>query len=392
MNLNQALDVSLRTHMAAIQAGVRPNAEEWVSGPGVGKSTTVREMMRRMAVELGRPVGLVTEMLATIQSVDVRGFMLPQKAADGTIRPITVFSIPPWFPTRQNTTVFMPDGSEVLPPHAADVAVPDVGVVFLDEWGQGENEVKAAAAELLLNGQVGGDRLPVGWRVIAASNRMTDRAGVVRSLTFITNRRREVNIDANVATWMEWANNLDPAVRPHHYTLSFASKQPDLVFRDTVPPGDKPFCTPRTLVLMDRDLRSLRTPDDLRRDRLPTDQVAREVVSGWIGGPEGAQFMTHLRFADLLPDIADIERDPMRAKLPDDRAAQMVCAFMLAHHLNKDRAVNLLRYVRRLNIEMQVLAMRTITARTEHAKLVALTPSYQDWLLENKDILIASHQ
>jgi hypothetical protein len=389
MNLNQALQVMLRTHIAALNLNHRPNSIEMKSGPGVGKSSTVFDMCGVLAKQTNEPVGLTTNMLATIQSPDVRGFMLPQKAPDGSPRPVTVFSLPPWYPTLANIVVFTPDG-QIFLEGTWQGELPRIGVVFLDEFGQGEDDVKKASAELLLHGQVGTDRLPVGWRVLAASNRLSDRAGVLRPLTFITNRRMEMSIDADPVTWQEWAAAQPPELRPHHLTLSFAHRQPDLVFRDAVPPGDAPFCTPRALVLMDRDLRALRTPEDIRNDRLPMDAVAREVCAGWIGGGESAQFFVHIKFADELPDIDDIEQDPMKAKLPAKRDGQMVAAFMLASHVTEKNAVNVLRYIERLNIEMQVLSVTTITAQAEKARALANNRQFSQWLLDHKDVLVAA--
>lgn len=389
MNLNQAMRVMRDTHLAALRLGRRPNSIELKSGPGIGKSSSVYEVCGALARELNEPVGLVETMLATIQSVDVRGFMLPQKGLDGSPRPVTVFSIPPWYPTKLNTVVFTPDGKIHLEGTWQE-AIPRVGVCFLDEWGQGEDDVKKAAAELLLHGRVGTDRLPMGWRVIAASNRMSDRAGVVRSLTFITNRRMEISVDANLLVWQDWVNHLPPDERPHYLTVSFAERQPDLVFRDAVPPGDGPFCTPRTLVLMDRDLQSLRTPEDVAKGRLPMDGTAREVCAGWIGGGESAQYFTHIKFADELPDLADIMRDPMRAKLPDKRDAQMVCAFMLAGNMDAKNVDRIMTYTFRLNIEMQVLAIRTMTVQQDKAKLVVNNKAYSNWLIQHKELLVAS--
>lgn len=389
MNLQQAMQVMLRTHMAGLSLGERPNSIEMQSGPGVGKSSTVHDYCAQLAVDLGEPVGLTTTMLATIQSVDVRGFMLPQKATDGSIRPVTVFSIPPWYPTKINTIVFTPEG-EIFLEGQWTGDLPRVGVVFLDEWGQGEDDVKKAAAELLLNGQVGTDRLPLGWRVIAASNRMSDRAGVVRSLTFITNRRMVISIDAHLPTWNDWVNAREPNLRPHYLTVSFANKEPHLVFQDAVPAGDGAFCTPRTLVLMDRDLRALRSPEDIAKDRLPMDGIAREVAAGWIGGATSAQFFTHIRFVDELPDISDIERDPMRAKLPGDNAAQMVCAFMLAHHMTAKNVDKVFTYTQRLRVEMQYLAVRTMSTQQDRAKLLVNNKAYSDWLIQHKDMLVAA--
>ena len=363
---------------------------EMKSGPGIGKSSVVRDDCAELSKLMNEPVGLVVDMLATKQSPDILGFGLPTKPTVAGEPMEMVFSRSPWYPKRNNLQVFMPDGT-MVDKNQWDGPVPRIGVLFLDEWGQAEDDVKKAAAELLLHGEVGDTRLPVGWRVIAASNRMSDRAGVLRSLTFITNRRLELNIDAHLGTWLDWCNAQPPERRPHHLTVSFANRQPDLVFRDAVPPGDAPFCTPRTLVMMDSDLRALRSPEDIERDKLPMDGVAREVCAGLIGGGESAQYFTHIRFADELPDIADIERDPMKAKLPAARDAQMVAAFMLAHHVSARNAVKMMVYIGRMNIEMAILAVKTITAQQDKAAIVQNTKEFTDFLIKNKDLLIASH-
>ena len=386
MNLTQALQVMVRTHIAALRSNKRANAIELKSGPGVGKSSTVDDVCFALARALNEPVGLTVNMLATIQSIDIRGFMIPQKTPTGLD---TVFSTPPWYPTKSTMTVFMPAGGKYLS-GTYDGPLPRVGIVFLDEFGQADDDCKKAAAELVLHGEVGNTRLPMGWRVIAASNRLSDRSGVMRALTFITNRRMEVNIEAHLPTWLDWVNNLPLEDQPHYLTVSFAEKNPHLVFREEVPPGDGPFCTPRTLILMDRDLRALRSDEDEQRGLLPSDNVAREVCQGWIGGGESAQYFTHIKFADMLPDIADIEKDPMTAKLPATKDAQMVCAHMLAHNVSPTNGDKIIRYIGRLNIEMQTLAVGTITKHQQRAKMVANSPLFSQWLIKNKDLLIAA--
>jgi hypothetical protein len=389
MNLSQAMQVIVRTHVAALHNGTRANAIEMKSGPGIGKSETVSQACMYLAKALNEPVGLVVEMLATISSVDVRGFMLPTKSTTGSLD--TIFSTPPWYPLRANTIVFTPDGNKHLKGEF-DGPTPRVGIVFLDELMQAEQDVQKAAAELILHGEVGNTRLPIGWRVVAASNRMSDRAGVVRPMTFVTNRRLELAIDAHLGTWNNWASSLPIDQQPHYLTVSFANKSPELVFRDAVPPGDSPFCTPRTLVLMDRDLRALRSKEEIEKNVLPMDAVAREVCAGWIGGGESAQFMTHAKFADMIPDIADIERDPMRAKLPERADAQMVVAFMIAHGLSKTNGAKIITYMGRLAMDKQLLAALTIKKSQERSSFVANVPEFTRWLEKNMDTLRAAYE
>ena len=89
MDLNAAQQVILRTHHAALAINDRPITVELISGPGIGKSSLVEQSAAILAREVGEPVGLVVFMLATVSSVDVRGFMLPVKSANGLD---TVFS------------------------------------------------------------------------------------------------------------------------------------------------------------------------------------------------------------------------------------------------------------------------------------------------------------
>jgi hypothetical protein len=388
MNLAEAKSVIVNTHLAAISLGRRAQGYHLVSGPGIGKSDTVEQAVIELARRLDEPVGLHVFMMATIGSADVKGFMMPTKNAKGGLD--TTFSTPPWYPAPANTVVYTPDGTR----HAEGTwegDVPEFGILFLDEFSQAEDEVKKPAAELIYKGHVGNSHLPLGWRVLSAGNRMTDRSGVLRELMFIVNRRCLLGIDANLPAWLNWANAQPPEHRPHHITISFAQRNPDIVFKDAIPDGYDPFCTPRTLCLMDQDLQALRSDNDVARGRLPLDPVAREVCAGWIGKASAAQFYTHLKYADELPDIDDVIRDPANAKLPAARDAQMVAAYMLAHNVNDKNADSIMAYTERLQIEMQVLAVRAVTAQEDRTAAVVNTAKFGQWLSKNKKLLIASH-
>lgn len=406
MDLSAASTVILRTHTAAIAHNTRANALLLESGSGVGKSDTVFQTTAKLAKALNKPCGLVQFMMATIASVDVRGFMLPVKGTGANASLDTIFSTPPWYPVKANTWVYEPTPSGRLednqPATKEDNSgkwhkpgtwtgdMPEYGIMFLDEFGQAEDDVKKCAAELIYKGAVGTTELPVGWRVIAAQNRLSDRSGVLRELMFLVNRRCRLSIDASLPAWLEWANHQPLHVQPHYLTMSFAQQNPDIVFRDTVPDGSDPFCTPRTLCLMDWDLKALRSEEDISKNSLPMDDISREVMAGWIGGPAAAQYMTHLKYVDQLPTIEQIERDPDKAKLPEKRDAQMVAAYMLAHGVSEKNAKKILTYLFRLNIEMQVLCISTICTTDSRAKVILSEPDYIKWLTKNKDLLVAS--
>lgn len=388
MDIETAKSVLKRTHVAALATHSRASGYHMESGPGIGKSDAVHQVCAELARELQRPVGLVVMMLASISSVDVRGFMIPVKQPDKRV-PETVFTTPPWYPTLSNTTVFLPDGS-VVQAGQWQGEIPDVGIVFLDEFSQAEDEIKKPAAELVYKGQVGDWRLDNGWRVVSAGNRMTDRSGVMRELMFIVNRRARLKIDPSMPALLNYVAALPEDTRPHYLTVSFARKNPDIVFKDSVPEGHDPFCTPRTLMLLDRDLKALRTPEDVARNRLPTDAVAREVAAGWIGDGSAAQFFTHLKYADEIPELDTIERDPAAAKLPPNKDAQLVCSFMLAHGFNTKNGAKLLAYLNRMHIDMQVMCVSTIAQQGSKAAELMSLPGMTAWLAKNRQLLAAS--
>lgn len=389
MDINSAIRVMLRTHVAALSLGSRANAMMLESPPGIGKSDGCMKYAADLARTLNERVGIVPFMLATISSVDVRGFMLPQKGTvPGTMD--TVFSTPPWFPTRWNAYVVDPDGTWSKP-GTWEGDMPRVGVLFLDEFGQAEDEVKKPAAELLLKGGVGTFHLPDNWRVIAAGNRLTDRSGVMRELMFIVNRRCRLTVDPNLPAWLDWVDSQPAAFRPHYMTVSFARQNPNIVFADKVPDGSDPFCSPRTLCLLDRDLQALRSDEDIANGCLPTDRDAREVAAGWIGSGSAAQFFTHLKYSDEMPEMKDIEADPRRARLPEHKDAQMVTGYMLAQNLTSTNADSVLAYVDRLQSEMQVMTMRAITQRPDTSLHMVNTVGFTKWLARHKNLLIASN-
>jgi len=387
----------LQTHLAALSRRERPNAYQLMSSPGVGKSDSIFQYVEMLCLALNQPIGLIVFMLATITSPDVRGFMIPVKAPDGG-NPITVFSVPPWMPRPESMWVCEPTGDPDNPVrwHEAGTwagPMPTVGVLFLDEWGQADDDVKKPSAELLLNGRVGNWVLPKTYRVIAASNRTSDRSGVLRELMFIINRRGALQIEGRLQPWLIWVETQREHLRPHYLTVSFAQAHPGVVFRDTVPEGYDQFCTPRSLCLMDKDLRAIRTQKQVDAGELLDldDPVAHELAAAWIGPGAAGQYLAHLKYADQMPDVEDIIKNPATAKLPAGQDGQMVCAFKLVEHITPENVSPFLRYIGRMHQDMGVFAVNTINADDRRARFVFPTPEYRDFQRKNKQVLFAAH-
>ena len=68
----------------------------------------------------------------------------------------------------------------------------------------------------------------------------------------------------------------------------------------------------------------------------------------------------------------------------------MVCGFMLAHHVSEKNVDAFIRYINRMNTDMQVLAVRTISAQQDKAQHLTSTREFSNWLIRHKDIMVAS--
>jgi len=334
------------------------NAVELRSGPGLGKSSVVVQVRDKLEKRIGEPVGLITQMLSTFDAPDVRGYGVPQKIEDELVMR---FTKPAFWPGK---------------------GAPRFGILFLDEFGQASHDVQKPAADLLLSGRMGDFVLKDcgHWVVWAASNRTSDRSGVVKDLAFIQNRRLLINVTPDVASFVDWSETHGV----HPLSVAFAKKHIGTVFSDVIPDKDGPFCTPRSLVKMTEDLLGLAT----RKGEIPTHSTAGEVASGWIGEGAAAQYMTFAALADELPDIEDILNDPEGATVPKRPDAAFLLSQMLSHHITVDNAEDMLVYIGRMGQDHQVI---TVKAALRRDPAVMEVPNFATWVQKNTRLIRAAH-
>lgn len=337
---------------------------ELQSSPGLGKSELVHQMRAKLSAMYNEPIGFAEMMLATQTPVDLLGFMVPQDYTYGDGRKVlrSGFTEPLWM-----TCV---DGKSVNEYRR--------GILFLDEYGQGEPEVKRASAELLLNKRLGPHRLPEGWIVVAASNRSKDRSGVTKSFDFVINRRMQIEITPDVESWEEWA--VDHDISPE--IVAFAVTNPSIVFEADVPKEQGPWCTPRSLVLCDRILSKFKGPDGL----FPEDAEAVEDAQGMIGVPAAAQLFATIRLSHEMPKYREILSAPSKAKLPDRPDGRMLVAYTLANRVTVEDIEPVLTYVDRLPPEFSVTFAKAAIRKTFS---LINTPIMGKWCVKHQGLMAA---
>lgn len=206
--------VTLRQAKRLIQCMAHEQSFLLLSAPGVGKSEVVYEAAR----EAG----------------------LPCRSLLGTqIAPEDVSGIPRIVGER---SVFCPP--RILLPER-----PEPFCLFLDELPACAPDVQKAFYSLLLERRLGEHALPPGTWVVAAGNRLQDRALVRAMSSALINRVTILQIRHDVDEWLAWAQR--SGVRAE--IRSFIKTVPDALMR-AVPADPVPFSTPRAWSLLSRAL------------------------------------------------------------------------------------------------------------------------------------------
>lgn len=355
---------------------------ELVSEPGIGKSSVMKQIARNMAKKIGKPFGFVVRHLSTMDPTEVAGPMfITKRPLLGVERECAVNSYPAIFPSTTDT-VFMPDGSETTIGELGHV--PQFGIVFLDELRQAPHDVQKPAARFLDEHRVGEWALSVFggvWGVTAASNRMEDRSGVNKELSFITNRKLILNVQSNsdvLANYYE-SNEIIPPV-----AIGYLRAFPGAVFTQTVPKDGKPFPTPRSF---ERTTKMLMT---LGKDGYPAceGKIPTEIACGLMGEGRGPEYLGYLRCAEDMVKLPEILEAPDKCRIPDRGDVMWAVTQMMIYNAKSDNVLKLLTYLQRMPREMQLVGVASITTKVED---LLYNRTYAEWAAKNQQLLMAAH-
>jgi hypothetical protein len=241
------------------------------------------------------------------------------------------------------------------------------GYLFCDEINQAPPQMQAVLAGLVLYGVVGEYRLPKGWRVVAAGNRISDRAAAQRMPTHLRNRFAHIYCIPDVNAWVDWANCNDVAPE----LVAFIRLRRELIHR--LPSGDEnAFPTPRSLT---KAAKYVTAPKADRRD-LMASHVGDD-VAGEIDG-----------FIDLYHSIGSLEgilADPHTAKIPTEPSQRFAVCTGLARMATRANFSDIMIYADRLDGEGSMLLVHD--AVTIEPKLKE-TAAYSAWAVKNQSLTI----
>lgn len=279
--------------------------------PGVGKSQIVAQVCKANRLQM------LDLRLAQMDPTDLTG--LPFNV-DGQ----TVFLPPSMLPT---------DGK---------------GILFIDEIVQGSPAVQNVASQIIHEKRIGEYKLPPGWDVWAAGNRLSDRAATVRMATNLAGRFWHIELEADLESWLDWANRsgIDDRV------ISFLRMEPNMLHKFDPKSDEYASAQPRTWEGASDFLKT--EPDYTIRD---------ELLRGIVGKGQATSFSAFMALANELTPIPDLVLDPDGAIVPQTAGGLFFMTGALAGHADESNIGAIIRYAERLPTEYCVLVAKDASKR-----------------------------
>ena len=287
----------------------------FTSSPGIGKSAICADVAKRGKLKL------IDLRLAQCTPEDLQGFPM----REGNKAVFTPFSI---FPLENDP---IPQGY-------------DGWMLLLDELSSANKQVQAAAYKLILDRQVGSFNLHPNCAIVAAGNKITDKAVVTQMSTALQSRLIHYELSVSVDDWIEWATKEDIDHRIIGY-IHFSGKLMDF----NPDHNDKTFACPRTWEFLNR----------LIKDK-PINNSIGSRIAGTIGSGISVEFITFAQEYSKLPKFIDIIEKPDSVEVPKEASTKYAIVTMLINKAESDNLSKLLIYLKKFPIEMQIIFCRAI--------------------------------
>ncbi len=307
--------VTLRQAKKLIQCMAHEQSFLLLSAPGMGKS----EMVYEAAHEAG----------------------LPCRSLLGTqIAPEDVSGIPR----------IVGERSVFCPPRILLPEKPEPFCLFLDELPACAPDVQKAFYSLLLERRLGEHELPPGTWVVAAGNRLQDRALVRAMSSALVNRVTILHLKVDPDEWLAWAQQR--GIRAE--IRSFIATIPDALMRP-VPAEPVPFSTPRAWALLSRAF------DMAEKAGLLTNETRRALAFGRLSPEDAAVFCALAE--ESIGAIRPIEEYLLKPELlPQGESARWFILDCIRQFVRDGRAEGMKpavinRFLRSLSHEHQLLIL-----------------------------------
>lgn len=236
-------------------------------------------------------------------------------------------------------------------------------MLLFDELTSAPPSLQAASYKIILDRKIGKYNLHKNVVVCAAGNLETDNAVVEPMSTALQSRMIHFELAVDSKEWVNWA--ADAGI--DHRITSYINFKPGSLYTFQPDHTDKTYAAPRTWEFVNRLLKDVDLND---RNTLP-------LLAGTISEGVAREFLGFCRIFSNLPKIEDITSKPETTPVPEEPSILFALTGSIAHHATKDNMEPLMKFIKRMPIEFQVVCLREAIRRN---KEILSTSPMKQWI------------
>jgi len=214
--------------------------------------------------------------------------------------------------------------------------------------------------------------VPDGWYIMAAGNRLEDRAVTTTLSSALANRFCHLEVRAELEPWVRWA--MDNGVHPT--VVAFLRFRPECLF-DMKGNTERGWPSPRSWERVSLEMQHARSLDP---------DLVRALVIGLVGPGAGTEFMAFRQWTEQLPDVMAMLSGRVPVTVPERADQRFALCASVVHHMWKadDQAQMLTVFFdigQRLSSDFAAMMMVDALDRggMDRAALLMCHPRYAHW-------------
>lgn len=240
-------------------------------------------------------------------------------------------------------------------------------MLFLDEFSSGKEDVQAAAYKPLLDHKIGQHALHPLCAIVAAGNRMEDRAVVNEMGTALQSRLIWLELQV---VFKEWLEDVAIAQDYDYRIIAYLNRYQDKLMDFRPDHTDKTFRCPRTWGFMNRLIKGKTFRQIQHEDGSSEYEMDGKAAlyNGTIGATGVAEFIRFTLIGDAMPDIEAILADPSGLAVPGDMNLMYITISYLQGKVTEETLMGIGEYVNRFDMTFKIMFFRAMMARFPHLR------------------------
>ena len=236
-------------------------------------------------------------------------------------------------------------------------------LLFFDEANSAPKAVQAAAYKIILDRKIGQTSLHKNCALVAAGNLETDGAIVEEMSTALQSRMAHIELTVDSKEWVQWAQDHDI----NHRITDYIQFKPGNLYTFKPDHTDRTYACPRTWEFANRVVNTAGQDSPL----------LMKLLTGVVGEGVAREFASFCKLYEKLPKPAQLLGNPQGIEIPTEPSILYALTGTISHNATADNLSSLMKFVRRLPAEFQVVTLRDTVRRN---KSLMAHPDIREWI------------